>query len=533
MVFPTEQQPSDTYHLWRRFSFPTKHGSIRAIAVDETAGNRINTLYAILLEMMFAEIIAIILLVVLHVSISRTVSQDAKEINRKVKKEQHEPFSLAGSLGRDVRTLRKDNSRFWWLPLVWIAVVLSTWVGPKTLPLLVTPRLLIGNSAPVVASKVYFPQTPKDGDGLSLSVFVKSQGPAALRTIGTVGIADSTTQNLVHVTNPKVTIDRVSGQKDIEIDYNYDLGALDFGMQRFEGLSLHVEGSCRTEYNWLKSTENDFPRNFRGIDHKTDAYHLWNNDYYLNGAVFTSLLDGWAPRAFFYPQYPANDTWIRTQPKFNYAIVISSVNRTSFSQGFDPWYLTGAVTEPAPAPGDPPAWYVQPRRPALSCWESNFWSYKGHKSSVADLVGIPGLKFPPGLQAALYSQLLQPKILNVGRYLSGSALASSEQVTDYYFDAKSSSIYEDMKRLVLAAYVSTANTLLDSTLYGPGTTIPNIVTPKNQDEVAGFVVSSSDIITLSISVLVIVPIFTLLFGIVGLLLGFYLDRREKGPEKDK
>ncbi|KAH8749959.1 hypothetical protein F5882DRAFT_310539, partial [Hyaloscypha sp. PMI_1271] len=57
-----------------RISFPIKHSLIRAITVNETAGNRINTLYAILLKIIFAKIIAIILLIVLHILISHIVS---------------------------------------------------------------------------------------------------------------------------------------------------------------------------------------------------------------------------------------------------------------------------------------------------------------------------------------------------------------------------------------------------------------------------------------------------------------------------
>jgi hypothetical protein len=53
MVFSTEEQSPDAYHLWKPFSFPTDHGLRDSVAVSVAWGQEITAVYSILLQLVF------------------------------------------------------------------------------------------------------------------------------------------------------------------------------------------------------------------------------------------------------------------------------------------------------------------------------------------------------------------------------------------------------------------------------------------------------------------------------------------------
>jgi hypothetical protein len=204
-----------------------------------------------------------------------------------------------------------------------------------------------------------------------------------------------------------------------------------------------------------------------------------------------------------------------------YAVFISSVNRLSYTSGSDPIYATG---DAAGLGGTTHA--VRPGRPALSCWQTDTWWYEGRSSTIVGLnsTALPGLDLSPGLQLILVRYLGPPRIVTIGRLLGLSSLLSSTTSIGNIFDAESSSAFSDLRRLVLAAYIATTNTLTDLTLYpedapGRDNGAANLAIDEGgniKPGVADFVVWSRDITTLSVKAIIIIPVLSLVFWLLAL-----------------
>lgn len=298
-----------------------------------------------------------------------------------------------------------------------------------------------------------------------------------------------------------------NGEKILKIDYNYSLTAQDFGLQNFHGLQLNVQGSCRTEYGWLDTNYTGETANLA-----TDLYYLFGNQSLSWPA---SALYGYAPISYAdFPEVPfsMNNT---------YAIMISSMQCMSFSIGTDPWYLTN--TTGVPYNGDT-VYQVLRGRPGLSCWQSDEWTYKGQSSSTWNISSLPGLGFPESLRDIFYNQLGAPTIFSTVTALHSIALASSTTYQLFTIDAAASSIHNDMRRLVLATYISTTNFLTDTTLYNASNTygIDSIVSSADLDQVAQFVVSDQNIATISLAYAIAIPIGTALLFLMVKSLKIYI-----------
>jgi hypothetical protein len=83
-----------------------------------------------------------------------------------------------------------------------------------------------------------------------------------MRAVGGVGAAQASLADRVYIESVPIPI----GDKPvIQLNYNYDITGLDFGLQKLSQLVQTVQGSCITEYNWLSSQDNT-----------GDYYSLWN-----------------------------------------------------------------------------------------------------------------------------------------------------------------------------------------------------------------------------------------------------------------
>jgi hypothetical protein len=123
---------------------------------------------------------------------------------------------------------------------------------------------------------------------------------------------------------------------------------------------------------------------------------------------------------------------------------------------------------------------------------------------------FPSLALPQGLQNIFIRYLGEPMIRQVGARLASSALLSATTSTGQIFDAASSSMYNDLKRLVLASFIATTNILTDSTLYPDGAErqVPNAALDDSGqlfDGLADFVVWTPDVSALSLTVVIAIP----------------------------
>ncbi|KAI1384407.1 uncharacterized protein F4822DRAFT_362848 [Hypoxylon trugodes] len=496
MVVQTTTQLRSTYNLWQRFHYPTDKGPIDAIAVPKSVGDYLNSAYALILDLAILQFWTILfgLVIFYYIWRKKKISGGDKE------KASLSPLAYIfwNKKGEFIDLILATVISGKWkqrmaIPLLFL--ILIAWVGQKAAGSLVPPLILLGNAAPVNPSAIYVPDNSGTTNASRATLFTL-EVPRFLRALGSTSIGDALRQK-VNISTP-VPLGQTSNGDDIQrIDYWYTATGTDFGLQKYPGLTLSVAGSCTTEYGWLmdSSTLDGGSQGTLAID-----------DYDVFGELISaSVFDGRQPSASFllgnYTQgtlADSNTTW---------AAVVSSVNRTSFTAGTDPWYLT------APGQSETGAGYsVLPGRPVLSCWEDDVWSYGGRNSTIVNLGSdaLPGLDLAADFQGILSSIFSNPMILLVGQHLQASALLSATTANGQVFNAEASSIHNDLERLVQAAYVATVNCLTDLTLYPAGADrdLANIAlddTNQPRSDVAEFVVWSPDVAALSTVVVIVIP----------------------------
>ena len=113
-----------------------------------------------------------------------------------------------------------------------------------------------------------------------------------------------------------------------------------------------------------------------------------------------------------------------------------------------------------------------------------------------------------------------PMIVRLGMRLGSRALHSASTVTsqpfDYTFDAKSSSMGNNLRQLAAASYIATKNILTDTTTVNRGNltnltnAAVNLKTGKPYAGAADFIMISNNIATISIKVLINIPLILIL-----------------------
>ncbi|EHK40997.1 hypothetical protein TRIATDRAFT_321268 [Trichoderma atroviride IMI 206040] len=495
MVFSSVPQPRDTYLLWKRFSFPSKNGPKSAFAVPTWVAKQLNSAYSVMLGMLMAQVWTIIIAIVLYYLLKwrRKKKGESKSFPPLVPVLWNNRGELLGSFMETFKCTQEktERIRIWMVGILFL--VLVAYIGQTALSIIVPPLIILNNTAPVNPNAVYVPPVKHDNPSTAALYFLEV--PAALRAIGSTGSAKELLDQRVTIT-PTETLGKTSdGESIIGISYSYNVTGVDFGLQKYPELTLSVSGSCVTDYSPFNKTTISTP-------YVVDWYTIYNK------TESASLFDGREPVAYFFPGphlikgalETSNATW---------TVLASSTQRSSFTAGTDPWYLTETI----PNANTDTAYRVRSARPVLSCWEDNVWSYKGHNSTFSELNStlLPGLELSQGVQLIFSTHLYQPMILTVGSHLGPSALLSTTTAISQIFDAGTSSIRNDLSRLVQAAFIATSNVMTDTTLY-----------PSNSDQtlenmvigligVDDFVVWSPDASALSMTVLITIP--SLLVGV--------------------
>ncbi|KAI1378592.1 hypothetical protein F4677DRAFT_465745 [Hypoxylon crocopeplum] len=508
MVVSTAKQLDSTYQLWKRFTYPSPNGPTDAIAVPKLVGDQLNSTYSVIIEMALVHVWSILFGIVLYLYMRRR-GMDVSKLSPLAPTIWNKRADLV-DLIRETVTFSATNWRSPAVPL-FLLLVLVAWVGQTATGILVPPHILLGNAAPVNPEAIYVPDSSNEGLVSSATLF-PLEVPRFIRALGSTAVDEELRQK-VNVSAANSVGQTSDGQDILRIDYSYRATGVDFGLQRFPDLTLNVAGSCITDYGWFIFTRLTISDN---VAVAVDYYDVF-------GLVETvSLFDGREPVARFYlgnftqgTLATSNATW---------AAVVSSVNRTSFSPGTDPWYLTGPALESATGA----QYAVRTARPVLSCWQDDVWSYQGHNSTIDALTSnaLPGLELSDSLQIVLNSILGSPMIEAVGQHLQASALQSTLTASAQVFDAEVSSVHNDLERLVQAAYVATVNCLTDLTLYPTGAErqLRNIARgPSGQieDGVAEFVVWSPDVTAVSTVVVIIIPTVFLGAWLVAIVLLYW------------
>ena len=121
---------------------------------------------------------------------------------------------------------------------------------------------------------------------------------------------------------------------------------------------------------------------------------------------------------------------------------------------------------------------------------------------------------PEALVDMLENCLGTPAIVTIGKSLGTFVLQSWRSTVYDTFNAGKSSLYQDLKPLLLASYIATVNALTDTTLYiYPD---PPLITNMARDAaghplpgVSDFVVFSEDVVALDLTAVIAIPVFAL------------------------
>ncbi|KIH87664.1 hypothetical protein SPBR_04788 [Sporothrix brasiliensis 5110] len=492
MVYSSAPQLASTYRLWHQFTMPIDGGQRLAISVPSYVADQLSSAYTIMVTAMIVNVWCICFALGFFYIMRHNHELGSLSSNLWNKR-----ASMSDSLLSLMQKQASHWKRWWVYPA--IGIIVGCWVAETVLSIIIPPYIFIDTAAPVNIDSIVVPPNSGTSDSATAQLF-SLDVPAALRAVGGALVAASDVAERVTISQRDIGT-TATFEPIQEIDYSYYVTGYDFGLQHQSTLQLNVQGSCRTEYGWLVSSDNS-------SGYTNDTYAIMG-DAAANGHISLSLYDGPSPTAFFYTGEDGPGIGNTT-----YAAFISSVDRVSFTPGTDALYYTGSSEQQDSFLADTD-YIVQPGRPVLSCWESNVWSFNGANSSVIGLnnTALPGLDLPLALQLIFARYLGAPRIESIGTELGLGALQSSTLALGTIFDAGSSSAFSDLQRLVLAAFIATANTLTDTTLassyLGSKTAAGNMIYGDNNEPLSGadeFVVWSSDVSTISVRAAIIIPV---------------------------
>ncbi len=498
MVVSSAPQLASTFRLWHRFVMPIEGGQRDAVAVPDYVADQLSSAYTLMVTSMVVNVWCICFAMGFFY-IMRHNTDLAPLSSNLWNKRASMSDSLMSMLSKEVAHWKR-----WWVYPA-IVIILGCWVAQTALSIVIPPLIFIDNAAPVNINAIIVPPNLGNASSDTAQLF-SLDVPAALRAVGGALVAASDVASRVTVTQRDIGT-RADFQPLQEIDYAYAVSGHELGLQHYSTLRLSVTGSCRTEYGWLTSSTNR-------SGYTNDTYAVFGNATRY-GNISLSLYDGPSPVAYFYTSDAPYDG--AGLGNTTYAVFVSSVDRVSYTQGTDAIYYTGASEDTASEKLLGGTTYiVQPGRPALSCWQADVWSYGGANSTVTGLnsTALPGLDLPLALQLIFARYLGAPRIESIGTLLGAAALQSSTTALGTIFDAGSSSVFADLHRLALAAYIASANTLTDTTLsstyLGSKTAAGNLIysddTNKPMAGADAFVVWSSDVSTISVRAAIVIPV---------------------------
>ncbi|OAA65388.1 hypothetical protein SPI_02175 [Niveomyces insectorum RCEF 264] len=517
MIVTTGPQLNGTWLTWKSFWYPDSQGPVWAYSVPNSVANQLNSAYSLMLDILTGQFWILVISTAIFLILRR------KKVTHAVFKDMmpslwNKNSDLFGAVTETTINMVTKNDNVQPSVRLWLTVlvVLALYAGQKALSILVAPKIILANAAPVDPTAIYIPSNAETGNSIVAARFVLNV-PWALRALGTATAAIATLSAFVNVSQETVigTWNGLGGPEDIkQVTYSYRVTGADMGLQRYPDLALTVNGSCFTEYSW-----------YQGSGSLDDSPCINGDLYYWfgdpNDTFFASELAGPAPAATFVAGVPnlrgalpsSNATW---------AAIVSAVGKYSFTEGTDPWYRTETRSTNASTDIGAP-YVVAPGRPALSCWEDNVWSYRGHRADVNSLGDLPGLDLSAGMQHVLRHYLSVPMVMEMSQYLGTSALVSGSSAIGAVIDAGANRFSTDLERLVVAAYVATTNVLTATTLYpyGASALVPNDVQSASGqviDGVADFVVWTPEVAALNLVVVITIPVLLVAIYLCGVIL---------------
>ncbi|KAM7197755.1 hypothetical protein V8F20_006428 [Naviculisporaceae sp. PSN 640] len=509
--------PDAAYLLNRPFTMPTEDGGVWAIAFSSRTGNILIAVFAVVLLVMFSLLWTFVCFLAVLLGgnwrtgdvtesrykamITLWNSDDSSlAFKRMIRYSYHIVVTQTDTGSNNNKPGKKNWGDFTYGIVVGI-VAISIYVGSIVVGIIGPTLIQIGNVAPVRPSTVFYPRFPTTPEE-NLQNF-GLLAPAALRAIGSVESSNRAIRSKVEISLSTLDGPTPDGIRQ-QLDYNYKVSGVDLGLQHASSLQLSVKGSCYTEYGWIAQTAND-----------TELYVLYpelgmNDGTFPQRRVPVSHSPAdirSAPRASFITHPHAKDQ-LAKDSNVSFAVLIASAHRASISKSSDPWYTT--ETRPTNDSSLPPAQFnatewMKLRRPALSCYQQDLWTYgdpdSPPASSVLALDKLPGINLPSAIHDVLANAFSVPMVVTLGNAIGDSALRSRTTSPRGVIDAARSSIKSDMERLIMAAYIASVNVFSGTVSFTSGTGgYPNVLEGDDGEPAPGaadIVVNSSDVQTFS------------------------------------
>jgi hypothetical protein len=511
----------ERYLLSKPFSMPTVHGSVAAISVTTKAGQTLQSLYTLMLHTILVQVWILIVVFVMTITARRrTLTHNMAIANVAIWNSKSSPGSIAWSMLDYIHHIPH-------YAVMWAALALIALSSQVLLSTFVAPHLIVGQAAPVNPRAVFIPPISSGLDEVEVILSNIVTAPADFRAMDSLEALDPLTGGDVNIFNTTNTAVQFNGGQIAlmndslpvhQFNYSYWVTGVDFGLQHAPSLNHTVQGSCYTEYQWFQGSTNatGTPEDIYLIPCSPEAATCETN----YTVVTASTTDSKPPSVSVYNVSPPDFNNSTYSTNYTFAFVISSVNRTSFTESTDPWYLTTPYTSANGISEN----RVVDGRPALFCWQQDTWSYKGKtRSSIAlDELGALSLGLLNITRTFLNGP---PKIVSLATGLGVSALKTTTAGDlGYHFDASTSNVKTDLQRLVYASYIATKNTFGETTVsnHAQYPTIRNgLVYETNNSLIEGtgdFVVFGAGFSALSLSFLVSVPIILVMVFLIVYLL---------------
>jgi hypothetical protein len=393
-----------------------------------------------------------------------------------------------------------------WLGLFLIVLSLSLLGANAAGGLLVARNLRLGSVALVRPESVFIPPVFGNVTVLfQLGQLVK--GPAAFRSVANF---DQMAPTLKDKFTFNSSFDRTEPNRpSFSLNYTYEVSGYDFGLQRAPELMYKVRGACRTQYDWIG------PR-VTG----RDTYILWNNPD--KNITINRTVEAWSvPWAEFIPEITEEIDPSEYPASSRFVILPHTVYRGGITPNdLDPWYLS----EPSGTNFTP--YRVKAERPPLLCEQWDTWEFRGNTKTnvyyLEDLVNQnKDLRLSKLFWKTLFlTEFANPTLAVLGNTLGTSSLSSSLQyiAAGQKVDLGRQSIETDLYRLVVASLIY-AREVVRTTARSTAEmreNLPNSVeqTDLTLKEVADFVISDTEIATMSVKILIATPAVCLVFWII-------------------
>jgi len=506
-IYTNPQNHTYVTGITKFFLMPTDSGGIPAVAVSQRASVYVSGAYTILMFLIFMVGWNLILVVIMAFQSASDQHRDTPLVALWNSGESMGAMMLLSSYGKGVihRDTKVGGMKWesgdlkWGLPLVFLALAMV--LGKAAAGVLVPAQLAMGNVAPVAKDAIFYPDVAsntQDNHNSSATAGLDSlKVPSALRALGAIEVAEDRALK-------RVLIDHETSGDSARLSYDYNVTGVDMGLQSDPKLKLMVKGSCRTDDTWLLNSTD-----------QGDTYRLFGGNDTLEVKYQTEV--GLPPMVNFQINTNAGGG-----SNVSYAMIPNTGGLYSHTSGQDPWYATDKGGENVSA-----AYQVRRKRPALSCWEAKTWHLNGKEVDGSKLDTLPGLKLHKlWVRKVFPSEFRDPRVVTVGKAAGPFALksASYAEAPEFILDAGASTIVQDLKRLVLASWVSSGGVLRDTTTYNRGQ-MGNLAEGEKGDVEAGsakFVLRSGDVVTFSVRVLISVPAVLLFLFLVKQILSHAL-----------